>query len=642
MQRILKKYIISILIIAIVGIMAVDYVLVSMSLTRARARVSEEKLGQLVDVLQSNELDLNTLIHSLNEDYLTRARAFAYLIEKDASILEDLEELQRIAQLLNVDEVHVSDENGLIAYSSVPKYIGLDFHSGEQMRGFLPVLDGEVEYVVQEVQPNTAEGKMMQYVGVQRPDQRGIVQVGLEPKRLLEALSRNQYSYIFSRIPTDTNEYIFVLSLQTQEFLGTTSTDGEPVYNLEDQGLTIDDLEACRDGGFIDFGSHRFYAMTREYDDVLLGICIRADALYAPRARELISMFACAMLVGAAIALALNRMLYKTVVEGLQSIIDDLNVIRQGRLDKVVQPSAVPELNALSININEMVQGIKNTMMHLSWIIDITDVPMAAFEYRQNAPTVLRTSKLPEILRIAPGEMDVFGDYRLFQQKLIQIMSHPLENEPNVYYLYDDQYIRLVIVQDGDTTVGSVLDVSEEYCKQRHLNHERRHDALTGLKNYRAFQEDVHHLMASGDAHALFAGVMIDLDDFKSVNDTYGHDFGDEYLRAFAQILSELPADHCCYARRSGDEFCLFLYDYAQHAEILAVVEHLWKRVERASVDTADGQTLRFCMSGGLAWCGERDFFSLMHDADQLLYAAKQNRKGTCMIQPFIREASEP
>ena len=115
MQRILKKYIISILIIAIVGIMAVDYVLVSMSLTRARARVSEEKLGQLVDVLQSNELDLNTLIHSLNEDYLTRARAFAYLIEKDASILEDLEELQRIAQLLNVDEVHVSDENGLIA-----------------------------------------------------------------------------------------------------------------------------------------------------------------------------------------------------------------------------------------------------------------------------------------------------------------------------------------------------------------------------------------------------------------------------------------------------------------------------------------------------------------------------------------------
>ena len=75
---------------------------------------------------------------------------------------------------------------------------------------------------------------------------------------------------------------------------------------------------------------------------------------------------------------------------------------------------------------------------------------------------------------------------------------------------------------------------------------------------------------------------------------------------------------------------------------VLAVVEHLWKRVDRASVDTADGQTLRFCMSGGLAWCGERDFFSLMHDADQLLYAAKQNRKGTCMIQPFIREASEP
>lgn len=642
MQKILKKYIISILIVAIAGIMVVDYVLVSLSLTAARARISTDKLDQLVDVLQGNELELNTLIHSLNEDYLTRARAFAYLIEKDASILEDLEELQRIAKLLNVDEVHVSDENGLIAYSSVPKYIGLDFHGGEQMRGFLPVLDGEVEYVVQEVQPNTAEGKMMQYVGVRRPDQKGIVQVGLEPTRLLEALSRNQYPYIFSRIPTDADEYIFVLSLETQQFLGTTSADGKPVYTLADQGLTVADLEACGEGGFIRFGESSFYAMTRQYDDVLLGICIRSNALYASRARELISMFACALLVGIAIALALNRMLYKTVVAGLQSIIDDLNVIRQGRLDKVVQPSAVPELNALSVNINEMVEGIMNTMLRLSRIIEITGVPMAAFEYRQSTPTVLRTSLLPEILRIPPSEMDVFDDYRLFQQKLIQIMSHPLENEPNVYYLYDDQYIRLVIVQDGDTTVGSVLDVSEEYCKRRHLNHERRHDALTGLKNYRAFQEDVHHLMASGDAHALFAGVMIDLDDFKSVNDTYGHDFGDEYLRAFAQILSELPADHCCYARRSGDEFCLFLYDYTQPAEVLAVVEHLWKRVERASVDTADGQTLRFCMSGGLAWCGERDFFSLMHAADQLLYTAKQNRKGTCMMQPFTGQTPKP
>ena len=62
-----------------------------------------------------------------------------------------------------MDEIHIIDGDGILVYSSVPKYIGMDFHGGEQTGEFLSILDSEDEnaYVIQEAQPNTAEGKIM-------------------------------------------------------------------------------------------------------------------------------------------------------------------------------------------------------------------------------------------------------------------------------------------------------------------------------------------------------------------------------------------------------------------------------------------------------------------------------------------------
>ncbi len=278
-----------------------------------------------------------------------------------------------------------------------------------------------------------------------------------------------------------------------------------------------------------------------------------------------------------------------------------------------------------------MVHGIINTMTQLSRVIDVTGIPMANFEYQAGAPGVMHTSRLAELLDLTKDELRLLDDCKLFQRKLVQIMSHPVPDEPNVYDLPGDRYIKLAVVRDGDTTMGSVMDVSEEYRRRCHLNYERRHDGLTGLRNYRAFQEDVNRILRSGFA-AQCASVMIDLDNLKIVNDTCGHDWGDEYLKAFAQVLCELPDGHCCYARRSGDEFCLFLHGYARRSEILAVVNHLWRRFERASLDMPDGQTIPFHASGGLAWASGLDFSTAMREADNRLYAAKQTRKGTCVI----------
>ena len=106
--------------------------------------------------------------------------------------------MQKIARLLQVDEFHLFDTQGNLYAGSEPKYFGLNFSSGRQMQFFLPMLKDYHLQMCQDITPNTAEGKLMQYAAVWREDRKGIIQVGLEPTTVLDSMKRTELSYIFS------------------------------------------------------------------------------------------------------------------------------------------------------------------------------------------------------------------------------------------------------------------------------------------------------------------------------------------------------------------------------------------------------------------------------------------------------------
>lgn len=106
--------------------------------------------------------------------------------------------MEKVANLLDVDEFHLFDPDGTLYGGSQPKYFGLNFRSGEQMQFFLPMLSDRSLELCQDITPNTAEQKLMQYAAVWREDGEGIVQIGMTPGRVLEAKKKNELSYIFS------------------------------------------------------------------------------------------------------------------------------------------------------------------------------------------------------------------------------------------------------------------------------------------------------------------------------------------------------------------------------------------------------------------------------------------------------------
>ena len=183
-------------------------------------------------------------------------------------------------------------------------------------------------------------------------------------------------------------------------------------------------------------------------------------------------------------------------------------------------------------------------------------------------------------------------------------------------------------LRDDPTVRGVVLtlrDVTEQRKLEHELTHRAYHDSLTGLANRVLFRDRVARALTGGD-RGVVGVLLIDLDDFKLVNDTMGHGTGDELLVAVAARLTALVRPDDTAARLGGDEFAILV----EGAASATAIEEIAERV----VDAFAGP---LNITGGLATSvsvgvavtpGARDAAEMLSQADLALYAAKGAGKG--------------
>lgn len=156
------------------------------------------------------------------------------------------------------------------------------------------------------------------------------------------------------------------------------------------------------------------------------------------------------------------------------------------------------------------------------------------------------------------------------------------------------------------------------------LEHLARHDALTGLHNRRAFQERLDHAVARAQrSHQRFALLFIDVDNFKTINDRWGHDGGDAVLKIVALRLSTTTRQADAVARMGGDEFVVLLDNPAHREDITAIAEKLLESVRSPILH--NGQELQVGFSIGISQFPDdgRTAAELMARADHAMYDAK-------------------
>ena len=185
--------------------------------------------------------------------------------------------------------------------------------------------------------------------------------------------------------------------------------------------------------------------------------------------------------------------------------------------------------------------------------------------------------------------------------------------------------------------IGLVRDISDERETQNRLVNMANQDALTGLPNRRHFLEKLEAaLLARGANGAL---LLIDLDNFKDINDTGGHDVGDALLKAFARRLGESAKDGVV-ARLGGDEFAVLLPG-VQPGQAEYQAHNLLAKLREPVVVFGRQETIR--LSAGLTVfpADGRGAMELLKNADLATYAAKaRGRNALVTYRPEIREAS--
>lgn len=204
----------------------------------------------------------------------------------------------------------------------------------------------------------------------------------------------------------------------------------------------------------------------------------------------------------------------------------------------------------------------------------------------------------------------------------------------------DVLFYKTTMLLDGDSApsiLGAAVDVTEERRMRASLEKLATTDPLTGIFNRRKFTEiaTVELERAKRYGHSLSL-VILDVDHFKSVNDNYGHDFGDAALKQLAQILASGTRDIDLVARIGGEEFTLLLPETAA-AAAYAVCERLRHDVSSQPV-ICDKQTRSITISLGVAtWhpgMDQQTLDTLMSSADSALYRAKRaGRDRTFSVQ---------
>ena len=183
----------------------------------------------------------------------------------------------------------------------------------------------------------------------------------------------------------------------------------------------------------------------------------------------------------------------------------------------------------------------------------------------------------------------------------------------------------LLTGEQGEIVEGTLIDISERKLTEARIEFHAYHDALTGLPNRAFFRDRLSLALVQGQQTGWGLGVIfLDLDHFKEVNDTLGHDVGDRLLQEVAIRLKEAVREDDTVARLGGDEFVVLLPHVRHEEDAARIVGKVMARMEEPF--RLGGQEAHLTTSAGIALFPQNgeDADTLLRKADGAMYRAKE------------------
>lgn len=299
----------------------------------------------------------------------------------------------------------------------------------------------------------------------------------------------------------------------------------------------------------------------------------------------------------------------------------------------------IAEIDELTSAVQQLSHSVAESSSKLSQILEMANYPIGAFEFLDESDQVFYTSGVFRILGgETAGQQSGYTDPASYDKMISPYLrgsEMQREDENTIIYNLTKQlgvprYVRLKLYHEGAHVLGVLVDITQEILEKKKLEYERDYDLLTNLLNRRAFHRLMVQSFRQPETLKNAALIMMDLDNLKYINDRYGHDYGDEYIRCTASVLKLFSPYQVLLSRMSGDEFHIFIYGYDTKDEIRKIIEEMKGTIRKTEFPLPDNHSFRIRASAGVAWYPDdsTDYETLVKYADFAMYKVKNTTKG--------------
>lgn len=372
-------------------------------------------------------------------------------------------------------------------------------------------------------------------------------------------------------------------------------------------------------------------------EQMLLIGSVPVSALYA-FSGDVVRLLIIAVLVVLTAGLFSSLVLARKLSRPISRLSDEVAHARESRSSiPTLSATGIIELDRFSSAFTQLGREVLDTSTKFLRIMDMASVELGGYELRSAPDSIYVTDNFFDLLGMPGVDADdlTVQSFRELLQRFERSCPHsPAPDGAMLYHIRlpsgKERYLRIETTHEDGTQVGLAEDVTANTLEKLRIEHERDYDTLTDLYNRRAFRRICAEFFCSPEKLGHAALLMFDLDNLKQINDTFGHDWGDEYIRLTGECFAKnAPARTVC-ARISGDEFNALFYGYNDQDTLRADICALKAALEQSVVQLPSGRELRVSVSGGVAWYPESstNLITLRKYADFAMYQVKHSRKG--------------
>lgn len=352
---------------------------------------------------------------------------------------------------------------------------------------------------------------------------------------------------------------------------------------------------------------------------------------------EVSRILSISLMISVVFGLAAVLLVGNIVTNPIMKLVQELRIT--GRRERIrLNRTRIDEVDELIDAIEGLSADVAAAASRISNVLEASGIPLGVYELVNDMNKVFCSRTLFDLVELPAPEEDYcyleLDEFRAVMEKLTREEERKDSKLYSVSARDKKRWLHLeqVVEENGDV-IGVLTDVTADVLERKKLERDRNFDLLTGIYNRRAFREIVEEMLHEAGEKPM-AFVMWDLDNLKYVNDTYGHEEGDRYIRKFADYLRTLEKHGAVVERHSGDEFMAVL-NCGTKEEQFDHIRDFMELMKQITLEQEDGYRLPLRASAGIAWYPEHgtDFDTLVRFSDFAMYMAKHSTKG--ILQEF-------